>query len=93
MRVEHGEVADNDWNRKSDSKDTGKSAQSADEHTGESFRCHIAVAYSGHRDQGPPEASRYAVKIVVRIFLKSVRCVTRATARSQLLEEPSRLEL
>lgn len=73
MRVEHGKIADNDRNRKSDSKDTREGAQSADEHPGESFRCHIAIAHGGHGDQGPPQASWYAVKIVVGIFLKNVK--------------------
>jgi len=73
MRVEHWKITDNNRNRKSDSKGTREGAQSADEHPGESFRCHIAVAHGGHGDQGPPQASRYAVKIVVGIFLKSIR--------------------
>lgn len=70
MRIEHGKVADNDRNRKSDSKNTREGAESTDEHPGKSFRCHIAIAYGGHCDQGPPQASRYAVKTVVGIFLK-----------------------
>jgi len=48
MRVKHGKIADNDRNWKSDSQDTGESAQSTDEHAEKSFRCHVAVAYSGH---------------------------------------------
>lgn len=47
MRIEHGKVTDNDQNWKSDSQDTGESTQ-PDEHAGKSFRCHVAVAYSGH---------------------------------------------
>jgi len=48
MRVKHGKIADNDRNWKSDSQNTGESAQSTDEHAEKSFRCHVAVAYSGH---------------------------------------------
>lgn len=71
MRVEHGEVADDDRNRKSDSEDSREGAQSADEHSGEGSRRHVAVAYGGHGDQGPPQTMWYAVEIVIGIFLKN----------------------
>lgn len=48
--VEHREVADDDWNRKCDSENTGQGTQSAYKHPWKGFWRHVAVTDGRHGD-------------------------------------------
>ena len=55
--VELSEVVDNDGNGEGDDENAADAANKADTLAQEGLRHHVAVAYRGHRDGGPPEGS------------------------------------
>lgn len=70
VRIEHGEVTDDNGNRKCDSEYTGESTQATDQHSWKSLWCHIAISYGRHGNKCPPKSTRYTVKVVFRVLLK-----------------------
>ena len=78
MTVIHRKVADDHGHRQGDREDTGEGAQRADEHPHVGLGHHVAVADGGHRDQCPPQAQRYALEVVLRIVLGTLRVVDEA---------------
>lgn len=69
MRIEHGEIADDDRHGQRNRQHTGQGAQGADEHADVRLGRHVAVANGGHGHDGPPQAQRYAFELVVGIIL------------------------
>jgi len=69
VRIEHGEVGHDDRYRKRYRQDPGDGADGPDEHSDVRLRRHIAVADRRHRHNGPPQAHRDRLKVVVRIVL------------------------
>lgn len=72
VRVEHGEVADDDGHGQGDGQHAGQSAQRPHEHADVRLGGHVAVPDGGHRDDGPPQPQRDALELVVRIVLAVV---------------------
>ena len=78
VTVIHRKVADDHGHRQGDREDTGEGAQRADEHAHVGLGHHVPVADGGHRDQCPPQAQRYALEVVLRIVLRTLRVVDQA---------------
>ena len=72
MRVEHGEVADDDRNRKCDGQDPGKGADGPDEHPDVRLRGHVAVPHSRHGNYGPPKSDGYRREVVGGVVLDAL---------------------
>jgi hypothetical protein len=69
VRVEHGEVGDDDRDRKCDRENAGQGAERSNEHAEVRLGHHVSVAHRGHGHNGPPEALRDALEVVVRVRL------------------------
>lgn len=70
MRVEHGEVADDNWHRQGNGQDTGEGTEGSDKHARIGLGRHVAVAHCGHGHYGPPQTQGDAFELVVRIVLQ-----------------------
>ncbi|GIY06507.1 hypothetical protein CEXT_267561 [Caerostris extrusa] len=76
VRVEHGEVGYDDGHGQCNGQHTSKCTQGTHEHARVGLGDHVAVAHSGHSDQGPPESQGGdAGEVVVGVGLDPLRVV------------------
>ena len=73
VRVEHGEVGDDDGHGQRDREHAGEGAQGADEHPDVRLRRHVPVAHRRHRDDSPPQPDRDRREIILRVVLDPLR--------------------
>lgn len=78
VTVIHRKVADDHGHRQGDGQHAGQGAEGAHEHAHVGLGHHVPVADRGHRDQGPPQAQRYALEVVLRIVLGTLRVIDQA---------------
>jgi len=67
--VVHGEIGDDDRHGEGNCEYTSQGTEGTDKHPDVRLGGHVSVAHSGHGHQGPPQAQRDAVEVVVRIRL------------------------
>ena len=72
MRVEHGEVGDDDGNGKRDRQHAGDGTDGSDEHADVRLGRHVAVADRRHRHDRPPQADRDRLEVVRRVVLDAL---------------------
>lgn len=78
VTVIHRKVADDHGHRQGDGQYAGQGAEGAHEHAHVRLGHHVSVTDRGHRDQGPPQAQRYALEVVLRIVLGTLRVIDQA---------------
>lgn len=78
VRVEEGEVADDDRNGEGDGQDPHEGAQRPDEHAEVGLRCYVPVADGRHGNHGPPESNGDRGEVVVGVVLDSLGVVDEA---------------
>ena len=75
VRVEEGEVGDDDRNGQRYGQHAGQRAKGADQHPHVGLRSHVSVAHGRHGDQGPPETLRDAREVVLGVCLQALGVV------------------
>ena len=75
VTVEEGKVGHNDRYGERDHKNAGEGAQAAHNEPGVGLRDHIAVTHGGHCHDGPPQALRDALEIVLGVGVQAFRIV------------------
>lgn len=70
MGVEHRKIGDYDRHWKGYGQHPGQGAEGSHKHPRVRLGGHVAVAYGGHRDDGPPQTLWYALEAVILVVLQ-----------------------
>ena len=95
VAVKHAEVGHYDGHRKRDDENAAEGAERAHDETRPGLGDHVAVADSGHGDDGPPKALRDALEVVLWVGVQPL-CVVHETGEddhAQNEEEDEQREL